>query len=321
MSLPARERGGAPSSGSIPLGGALLLVLVCCLWGGNMVSIKISNQGLPPCLAAAVRSGVAAVLLWAYARMKGEKAFLPRQHCWQGVLIGVLFGLDFLFLYWGTAFTHASRAVIFLYTHPFWVALGAHFIIASDSLNLAKGGGLALAFAGLILVFASRSATLGPQFWVGDLMEVAAALFWAATTLYIKRSMTNREISYIQTLFAQLLFSIPVLGLASLLLEHGQPVSLSGLILGAFAYQCFVVAFFSYLLWFWMIHHFSVSRLAAFTFLVPLFGVIFSGLVLDEPLPPPLWGGLVLVAAGIYLVNRPENGSGSSSCTVDKAET
>ncbi len=81
-------------------------------------------------------------------------------------------------------------------------------------------------------------------------------------------------------------------------------------VLTAFAYQWFVDAFFSYLLWFWMIHRFSVSRLTAFTFLAPFFGVIFSELILDEPLPLMLLGGLVLVALGIYQVNRPERLTG-----------
>jgi len=56
-----------------------------------------------------------------------------------------------------------------------------------------------------------------------------------------------------------------------------------------------------------MIHRFPVSRLAAFTFLAPLFGVVLSGLLLHEALPLLLWVGLALVASGIYLVNRPED--------------
>jgi drug/metabolite transporter (DMT)-like permease len=70
-------------------------------------------------------------------------------------------------------------------------------------------------------------------------------------------------------------------------------------------YQCVIVAFVSYLLWFRMIHSYPVSRLAAFTFLTPLFGVILSALFLGESLTWSLWTGLGLVAAGIYLVNRP----------------
>jgi drug/metabolite transporter (DMT)-like permease len=67
-----------------------------------------------------------------------------------------------------------------------------------------------------------------------------------------------------------------------------------------------VVAFFSYILWFWMIHRYPVSRLTAFTFLAPLFGVSLSGLILGESITLRLLLGLTLVAGGIYLVNRPE---------------
>jgi drug/metabolite transporter (DMT)-like permease len=296
---------GGKSSGAIPLTASLLLLLVCFLWGGNTVSIRISNQGIPPLLAATLRSGAAATLLWAYARAKGEGVFLRGRDLRHAAAIGILFALDFLFLYWGLAFTHASRGTIFLYIHPFWVALGAHFLLPDDRLTVVKGLGLVLALAGLVSVFGSRSATLGPRFWIGDLMELAAAIFWAATTLYIKKIVEKRPFTHYQTLFAQLFFSIPVLGAASLLFERGQSLSLTAPVLGAFAYQCVVVAFFSYLLWFWMIHRFPVSRLASFTFLAPLFSVILSGLVLREPIPLLLWVGLALVGAGIYLVNRP----------------
>jgi drug/metabolite transporter (DMT)-like permease len=270
-----------------------------------MPSIKISNEGIPPMLAATLRDLVAAALLWAYASLKRERVFLSRKDIWHGVAIGLLFGLDFLFLYWGLSFTHASRAVIFLYTHPFWVAVGAHLLIANDRLTPAKGGGLVLAFGGLLFVFGSRSSTLGPLFWLGDLMEVGGAISWAATTLYIKKILETRRISHFQTLFAQLLFSVPVLACASWLLERGMPVSLDAPVLAAFLYQCLVVAFFSYLLWFWMIHRYTVSRLTVFTFLTPLFGVASSGLMLGEPLPLLLWVGLALVTGGIFLVNRP----------------
>lgn len=202
--------------------------------------------------------------------------------------------------------TCACSSFHFLYTHPLWVALGAHFLLSGDRLTVAKGGGLVLAFAGLIAIFGSRSATLGPLYWMGDLMEVAAAIFWAATTLYIKKVVEGREITHYQTLFGQLFYSIPLLTAAWFLFERGQLLSLTGPVVVAFAYQCLVVAFFSYLLWFWMIHRFPVSRLAAFTFMAPVFGVILSGLILKEPIPLLLWVGLLLVAAGIYLVNRPE---------------
>jgi drug/metabolite transporter (DMT)-like permease len=290
---------------TIPLTASLTLVLLCFLWGGNVVSIKISNQGIPSLLAATIRSGVAAGLLWAYARWRKKDVFLQGPDLKHGAVIGIFFGLEFLFLYWGLDFTQASRGNIFLYVHPFWVALGAHFLLPDDRLTVIKGGGLLVAFAGLLSVFGSRSATLAPGFWIGDAMALAAAFFWAATTLYIKRIIITRDFTHYQTLFAQLFFSLPLLAVAWLIFERDVPLSLNGLVIGAIGYQCVVVAFFSYLLWFWMIHRFPVSRLTAFTFMAPLFGVILSSLVLREPIPLLLWLGLGLVGVGIYLVNQP----------------
>jgi drug/metabolite transporter (DMT)-like permease len=294
----------AETPGTVSFAAGLMLVMVCLLWGGNAVSIKISNQGIPPLLAAAARSALAAGLVWLYSRGKGQAVGFPPGERVHGVAIGCLFGLDFLFLYWGIAFTTASRAIIFLYTHPFWVALGAHFLLRDDRLTPAKGIGLIMAFAGIQAVFTARSAELPSGYWIGDLMEVGAAMFWGATTLYIKRILQQRAVSHYQTLFAQLLYSLPILTVGSLIFERGQGLGLTAAVVAAFAYQCLVVAFFSYVLWFWMILQFPVSTLTAFTFLAPLFGVILGSVILSEPVTPLVWLGMGLVGAGIYLVNR-----------------
>lgn len=285
----------------------LLLIMLCFLWGGNIVSIKISSQGIPPILAATLRSVVASILLWLHAQVRGESIWLDRTTLKHGIAIGFLFGAEFLLLYWGTSFTNVSRAVVFLYTQPLWVALAAHVVLPDDRLNWRKSLGLTMAFAGLFLVFGSRVPSLGPYYWVGDLMETIAGVLWAATTIYIKKFISGTDISHYQTLFSQLFFSIPILALGVVIFEWDKPVSLDPLVVGALVYQTVIVAYLSYLVWFWMIHRFQVSLLSAFTFLTPLFGVILSGIILREPLPILLWMGLMLVAYGIYLVNKPKS--------------
>lgn len=137
-------------------------------------------------------------------------------------------------------------------------------------------------------------------------MEITVAVLWAAKDLYVKRISLNREMSPFQVLFAQLLFSLFILGPAAFVFERGETLSLTAPVLIAFAYQCLIVASFSYLLWMWMIYHFPVGRLAAFTFLAPLFGIILSLACLGELIPLALWIALGLVSGGIYLVNQPE---------------
>ena len=135
-------------------------------------------------------------------------------------------------------------------------------------------------------------------------MALSAAIFWAATTLYIKRITEKVSLDYYQTLFAQLIYSIPVLALGSVLFELPADLDLNLVVLASLFYQSVVVAFASLLLWFWLIHRYTVSRLAAFTFMTPLFAVILGGLVLDEPLALLVWVGLACVAGGLYVVNR-----------------
>ncbi len=83
-------------SSHIPVAGVLFLVMLSFLWGANMVSIKFSNQGVSPILAATIRSVVASFLLWLYARHVSEKVFLYGEDLKHGIVIGVLFGLEFL---------------------------------------------------------------------------------------------------------------------------------------------------------------------------------------------------------------------------------
>ncbi len=292
----------------LSLSAGLLLLLVCAIWGGNAVSIKFSNQGIPPLLAATIRSVAAGFLVLLWAKFKGHGVLFPKGAQRHAVMIGLLFGLDFLLLYWSVSFTTASRATIFLYSHPFWVALGAHFFVDQDRLRHGKVAGLILAFAGLWIVFRIKSSMLPENNWIGDVMSLAAAVFWAATTLYIKRISQTVTLNHYQTLFSQLIFAIPVLLAGSLVFEHDYTIVLSANVLWAMAYQIVVVAFFSYTLWFWMIHNFAVSGLTAFTFLAPLFGVVFGAVILSEPVGMMVWFGLALVCTGIYLVNRSPKG-------------
>ena len=254
-------------------------------------------------MAAALRSLVAGILVWGYGRMKGREIAFPPGQTRHALMIGLLFGLEFLFFYWSLVFTPVSRSLIFLYTSPFWVALGAHFFLKGDRLTPAKLFGLVLAFVGVAAVFRARSPELPPLYWVGDLMALSGAVFWAATTVYIKRITETVRLDHFQTLFAQLIFSFPLLAMSSVLVELPVDLDLTFIVVASLLYQSVIVAFVSYLVWFWLIHRHTVSRLVAFTFMAPLFGVILGGFVLDEPVTLLVWVGLACVAGGVYIVN------------------
>lgn len=293
------------SATSLTLTGFLVVLLVCHLWGGSMPTIKVSEHGIPPLVTATGRIVVATLLLLLYARIIKEPVMLPRNNFWHGVLLGVFFGFTMLFLYMGLVFTDAARGTIFYSTKPFWVAVGAHFIMTQERLNLRKVAGLTLALVGVYLTFWSPGAA-GLESDLGNLMEIVAALFFSATALYTKWLSSRDNLSHYQTLFPMMLFSLPLLFASTLIFEWSHPIKFYLEDLLAFGYQSLGAQFLGYILWFWLIHRYPVSLVASFTFLVPLVGVILSAIFLGESTPPSLWIGLGLVGVGIILVNLPK---------------
>ncbi|MCK4986324.1 MAG: DMT family transporter [Desulfobacterales bacterium] len=280
---------------------ALMLTVLCLIWGLNAVAIKFSNTGIAPIFCAGLRSVVATGCLLIWMTWKRLELFPGRLK--DGILIGFMFGAEFGLLYTAVLYTTASSAWILLYTSPFFHALGAHFFLAGDRLTVRKSGGLVLSFAGILILLSKHLGLASTQEFAGDLLAICASAIWAMTTIYIKRRLVA-VISPYHTLFYQTLFSIPILFLLSFLFQETPIQKINGLILLSFAYQAIIIAFISYLGWFFLVHNYSVSRLSAFTFLTPVFATIAGILLLKEPLTLQLIFSLGFVSLGIYIVNR-----------------
>ena len=278
------------------------IIILTLLWGFNYTAIKVSNQGISPVFASALRSVIASLCGVVYCLRKQQKLFHTNIMLFHGMMVGLMFGLEFACIYFGLLLTDASRSVVFVYLSPFVVAVGAHFFLRGDRLTFLKVLGLTLAFMGIVIVFLGRPQTAKPTMLIGDILQITAAFLWGATTLYIKRFMAEK-IHPINTFLYQLFFSIPILFAVSLILEPHW-ISKIDLTIGlSLFYQSVIVAFASFLIWFKLIHDYSVSRLSAFTFFTPIFGVLFGILFMREELTSSLMIGLPMVCVGIFLVN------------------
>jgi drug/metabolite transporter (DMT)-like permease len=279
------------------------MALLCLIWGMGHVAAKLAAPGISLVFQAGLRSAIAAVLLLIYARVRGIRLFDRDATLPAGLLAGALFAGEFVFIFAGLNFTGASRMVVFVYLAPCLTALGLHFFLPSERLNAQQWAGILLAFAGVAVAFwdgfaAARSSLLGDAFGV-----IGAAL-WAATTVVIRITRLSQA-SASKTLFYQLAVSAAALPLVSLALHEPAVIKITPLVLGALLYQAVIVTFASYLAWFWLLTRYLAARLSVFAFLTPLFGVAAGVIVLHEPLRAAFVGAVVLVGAGIYLVNRP----------------
>lgn len=291
---------------------AVTSVLACALlWGFNQVVAKLTLAYVPPLIQAGLRSLGAGLLVLIWAMWLGIR-LAPRSNGTgrAGLLVGLLFAAEFGCIFVGLQFTPASRMTVFIYLAPFVVALGMPFISDAERLRPAQWLGMGLAFAGVAWAFAEGfSATQRaamPQQWLGDALGVLAALLWGATTLTIRATgLSNAPAE--QTLFYQLAVSGVALTVASLL--FGEPWPRWGELplaaWGLLGFQTVIVTFASYLLWFWLIRHYPATRLASFTLVTPLAGLVAGIGLLGEPLTVRLLVACAAVAAGILLVNRP----------------
>lgn len=283
---------------------AALAVVLCLSWGFNQVAVKLALPEIPPLIQAAFRSTFGALIVVAWARRRGVALMQPDGTLVAGVIAGVLFGLEFLLIYRGLVFTSASRAALFLYTAPFFVVIGARWFLPGDRFDRRQWIGLLLAFAGIVIAFGVPTPGGDARELLGDLMLVLAGAAWGATTLLVKATRLVQA-PYEKTLLYQLIVSAPMLALCAQLLGERVSAPPSAVAVGSLLYQTVWIASFTFLAWFALIQRYSASRLAAFTFLTPLFGVAAGHVVLGEPLTPAFALAVALVVAGLVLVNRP----------------
>ena len=281
-----------------------LLIVLALIWGANMAIITIGARELAPLFMAGLRSLVASACLYIWMRAKQIPVFPSRIVLLHGMVVGLLFGSEFGFIYVGLQYTLVSRTYVLVYTAPFFAAIGAHVFLKGDRLNAWKAVGLVLAFTGVVCLFIRDLASFSISALPGDLMALSAGVLWAATTVYLKKYLAQRTVP-LQTLFYQLFFSAPLLFVTSLTLEDPILSGFSFLTGFSVFYQCIIVAFISYLVWFELIHRYPVSLLHAFSFFTPVFGVCLSGiLILGELIALNLVLALALVSLGTVLVNK-----------------
>jgi len=280
------------------------MIALSMLWGFQQVAIKLAAHGVSLLMQGAIRSMVATILvvLWARAHRialwERDGTFRP------GLLAGLAFAAEFAMIYAGLGHTTAARMVVFVYLAPCLTALGLSVFVPGERLRPMQWAGVLLAFAGVALAFADGFAGSGSPTLLGDALGVLAAMLWAATTVLI-RSTRLACASATKVLFYQLAVSAALLPLASRALGEAGVIAWTPMAVASLAYQAVVVAFASYLTWFWLLTRYLAGRLAVFSFLTPLFGVAFGRLVLNDPVSPAFAGAAALVGAGIALVNLP----------------
>jgi drug/metabolite transporter (DMT)-like permease len=283
---------------------AIALITGCCLiWGYQQIAIQAIADEVSLLMQLTIRSIIASACVWVWMAVKGIRPFQPDRTLIPGVIAGLLFFAEFVLLYSALEYTNTSRAITFLYLAPFIVALVLPIFIPAERLNVLQSSGLLIAFGGLAFAFHDGFSSSTAQFWLGDIAVIGAAMAWALTTIVV-RTTTLGQIQPERTLFFQLFFSS--IALIALCFAYGvqPPDTLSIKAMASLFLQSVIIAAASYLFWFWLLRHYLATKVSAFSFLTPMFGLLFGFFLAGDPINSSLIAAFISIVLGIYLVNR-----------------
>lgn len=289
-----------PTRRPLDLRAAVLVLGLCVIWGLQPVVMKSIATDITAAMQLAIRFSGASLFfgIWLLTR-EGLKTFgdgtLP-----SGMLLGLMFTLEFLLLAEALNHTTASHAIVFLYSAPIFTALGLQFL-PEERMRRLQWAGIAVAFLGIIIAFLGHSGRTVTELVRGDLFALLAGVAWGLSNVVLRRGRVGNG-STAKTVFYQV--SVAAILMLSFCAISGQlGVVASPRVVLALVYHTVGVAITSYLVWFWLLRRYLTSRLMLLSLLTPLFGVVFGALLLGDPINLRFGVGSVLVLGGILAVN------------------
>lgn len=293
---------------ALDMQGSLLMLVFCLALGIQQVAIKWVAADIAPLAQIAIRSMLAAFLVMGVAYARGVRLADARAVFWPGVAVGLGFAAEFCFVALGLGYTTASHMSVFLYTAPIFAALGLHFLVPGEQLGLRHWIGIAIAFAGIILAMAPTGASEGgppvSSLIIGDILGTMAGMGWAATTVIIRTTSLSEQRPTLTLSYQLVIAGALLLPLAALMGDLSD-IRVTPAVMASMTFQTLGIAFGILLLWFALLRRYLASRLGVFSFLSPVFGVLFGALLLGETLTWNFVAGGVAIITGVIVVSAP----------------
>ena len=284
--------------------GAIALISFSLLLGINHVVIKLVNVGLNPIFFAGIRSFIAFLFIIIWMKLTRKPIVFNKKNTNICLIAGLVFALEFLFLFLALDFTSVSRNSIIYYSMPLWLTILLFFTKNKEKLSYIKLLGLILAFSGVVISVSKNDTgiIINSSSLFGDFLAFLAALFWALLIIIAKNSNFNKETPEMQLLW-MVMISGPILICFSFFVEDPirdfQIIHIWGLL-----FQSIVVVAGGFLFWLWLLSKYPASGVASFSFLTPIFTIFFGWLILSEVMTPDFIFAAFLVITGLILINK-----------------
>ncbi len=275
-------------------------MLLAAIFASNFMMTKIAVHALPPMLVVALRLAIAAVFL--FGAMLLARQWFPRGGIWKPIIASAFFGhtLPFALLAWGQERVDAGLAAIMMATMPLFTLLLAQVFTSDEKPNRYSVAGFAIALMGIIVLFGpDKLASLADQS-IRQYAIMGAAMSYGVNAIITKQLI---GVAWQQTAASFMLVAF-VMCLPLLLFVDFSQVEASAHVWAAIVYTGIMPTAVGAILVVVIIRRTSASFLSQINFMVPVFGVLFAIVFVNEVLPPNASIALLIILLGVALARR-----------------
>ncbi len=283
---------------NISFAGIAFIILICIIFGANASAMKISLEGIGVFTAAAIRFAIAASVIFLWGKATGRSLKISGKDLGRVVILMTIFVIQLSCYTLGIGKTTASRASLLINLQPFCVLILAHFFVAEDHITIRKTIGMIVGFCGVISLFVFNG-NISADFRSGDVLILITAFLWACNAVYFK--MFIKDASVFNLTFYFILLSVPFFFAEALLFDKAMIIKITPRIVYAMFYQSVVSTAFGFIAWNSLLKLYKASILHSFIFIMPISGVFFGIILLDEPLTRNIIASLCMIASGIVI--------------------
>ncbi|HXF33079.1 MAG TPA: DMT family transporter [Candidatus Acidoferrales bacterium] len=276
-----------------------LAILPAAIWGGTWIALKISHMGGTE--FAFARSFFGGVALFGVAALLGRRIAIPGRLVPTMILMSLTFGAFF-----GLAFTGAERLPAALGSLLGNIAPISTLVLAALFLRerptLKQIAGIALAFAGVCVIAFPKLGHVADLVAIG--LMLAGAFMQSVNTICMKRAILQDQIvvNAFQCTFGGLAILAYLFATGSF-----RPIEPTAPVIGSIVYVALLATALANLLWSRALTLFTASTASLIIFMAPVFGHVWSWLILHEPVDPFEVAGAAMVIAGMAVsVPRPD---------------
>jgi drug/metabolite transporter (DMT)-like permease len=282
----------------------LALAAVCLIWGTTYLALRIGVTDFPPFIFSAMRQLSAGALLVGFLIIFGKVKF-PN---WAVVRTQAVAGF-FMFTMgnglvgWAEVHVSSGLAAIISSMVPIWIILLNLKVNPDEKPNFPIVAGLVIGLSGIIMIFGQHlNEFSNPAYQWGIAAMFVANIGWAAGSVWIKRK--NQESNLFMNAGLQMLFGGVFMLPISLVFDDYSQFQFTSSIAFALIYLILIGSIVAYICFTFAIKHLPMTIASLYAYINPLVAVLLGWVLLDEKFSLSIFIAMLIVVAGVYLVNR-----------------